>query len=435
MFWGADFAQETALSRKSYLLKTFQEAHDWIQDDRVLHEKYKKLMASPFAFLRGTAFLYYLDLKSPSGSISGSWGSFQIPEIWIQGDFHLQNIGFQEVKDEIFLDLNDFDEACIGPFHWDLLRGLVSSIFFLESLSFSISEKAKRDFLVSFLDVYRKTLKHKPTALKLKRLRGSLRLEGDKLKKKRSVKKLLKKWTQKTGSLGREFRTDLPKLQSLSSKKAEEVFRSFGEYRSVVEAKDGLEPEYFVIKGLVRKVGAGLGSLGVDRYLILIEGSSARASDDVILQIKEQRDPSSWIFPSKGHSKVGVETPAERVVDAMKNLLPLVDPLTGTISIKGKPHLVTRISPYEKGWDPTDFETQEEVLEFMDMSAVVLAQAHLRGAKKSLLGRGFSKKAAKLLSQGSAFRQVLMQSTFQYVEQVRWDRSLLAELMSEKELP
>jgi len=73
-----------------------------------------RMAASPFAFLRGSACVMASDLSTTP--ISG------IPVI-IDGDAHLNNFGmYGTPQREVVFDLNDFDEAIIGPWEWDLKR-------------------------------------------------------------------------------------------------------------------------------------------------------------------------------------------------------------------------------------------------------------------------------------------------------------------------
>jgi uncharacterized protein (DUF2252 family) len=73
-----------------------------------------RMAASPFAFLRGSACVMASDLSRTP--ISG------IPVV-IDGDAHLNNFGmYGTPQREVVFDLNDFDEAVIGPWEWDLKR-------------------------------------------------------------------------------------------------------------------------------------------------------------------------------------------------------------------------------------------------------------------------------------------------------------------------
>src|ERR1700761_8886163 len=73
-----------------------------------------RMAASPFTFLRGSACVMARDLSTTP--ISG------IPTV-MDGDAHLSNFGmYGTPQREVVFDLNDFDEAVVGPWEWDLNR-------------------------------------------------------------------------------------------------------------------------------------------------------------------------------------------------------------------------------------------------------------------------------------------------------------------------
>src|SRR5580698_5261513 len=73
-----------------------------------------RMAASPFAFLRGSACVMAGDLST--SPITG------IPTV-MDGDAHLNNFGmYGTPQREVVFDLNDFDEATVGPWEWDLKR-------------------------------------------------------------------------------------------------------------------------------------------------------------------------------------------------------------------------------------------------------------------------------------------------------------------------
>ena len=78
-----------------------------------------RMAASPFAFLRGSACVMARDLSTTP--ITG------IPTV-MDGDAHISNFGmYGTPQREVVFDLNDFDEATVGPWEWDLKR-LVASV-------------------------------------------------------------------------------------------------------------------------------------------------------------------------------------------------------------------------------------------------------------------------------------------------------------------
>ena len=82
--------------------------------------RYARMLASPFAFLRGAAAIMAADLAA-SGKTTG---------IHVQscGDMHVANFGlFASAERKLIFGINDFDETLPGPWEWDLKR-LVASI-------------------------------------------------------------------------------------------------------------------------------------------------------------------------------------------------------------------------------------------------------------------------------------------------------------------
>lgn len=79
----------------------------------------RRMMASPFAFYRGTAAIMAADLSSTP--VSGL-------RVQLCGDAHLANFGlYASPERKLVFDLNDFDETLEGPWEWDLKR-LAASI-------------------------------------------------------------------------------------------------------------------------------------------------------------------------------------------------------------------------------------------------------------------------------------------------------------------
>ena len=76
--------------------------------------RYARMMASPFAFMRGSAIVMANDLAStPKTGIQAQ----------LCGDAHLLNFGaYASPERALLFDLNDFDETLPGPWEWDIKR-------------------------------------------------------------------------------------------------------------------------------------------------------------------------------------------------------------------------------------------------------------------------------------------------------------------------
>lgn len=82
--------------------------------ESLLPMRYGRMMASPFAFYRGAAAIMAYDQAGRDTS------GFSIV---ICGDAHLMNFGgFRTPERRLIFDVNDFDEASVAPWEWDVER-------------------------------------------------------------------------------------------------------------------------------------------------------------------------------------------------------------------------------------------------------------------------------------------------------------------------
>src|ERR1700743_151387 len=108
--------------------------------------KYRLMEENAFRFFRGTCHLFYEDLAAAGGFPPGPLG-------WVCGDLHLENFGsYRSDNNQVYFDLNDFDEAILAPVTWEVVR-LVTSIFVgFESLGIEArrAEKMAKLYLKSY---------------------------------------------------------------------------------------------------------------------------------------------------------------------------------------------------------------------------------------------------------------------------------------------
>jgi len=82
--------------------------------ERLVPLRYGRMLASPFAFYRGSAILQAHDLAGTQDS-----GIL----VQVCGDCHLCNFGgFATPERKLLFDINDFDETTLAPWEWDLKR-------------------------------------------------------------------------------------------------------------------------------------------------------------------------------------------------------------------------------------------------------------------------------------------------------------------------
>src|SRR5258706_5043810 len=88
-------------------------------DPVAFRRKFRKMAASPFAFYRGSACVYCADLHA----VADPFLDERTSGVWIHGDLHAENFGtYLNSAGVLVFNVNDFDEAYVGPFTWDLKR-------------------------------------------------------------------------------------------------------------------------------------------------------------------------------------------------------------------------------------------------------------------------------------------------------------------------
>ncbi len=91
------------------------------RDGLTLPLKYAAMRESSFRFLRGSCHLFYEEINKAQLPAS--------PPAWLCGDLHLENFGsFKGSDRQVYFDINDFDEAILGPALWDIIRLMTSII-------------------------------------------------------------------------------------------------------------------------------------------------------------------------------------------------------------------------------------------------------------------------------------------------------------------
>ncbi|MFY9946553.1 MAG: DUF2252 family protein, partial [Exiguobacterium chiriqhucha] len=80
-------------------------------------EKYNKMSATPFSFFRGSSHLFYYDFAK----VPLAFDTDASHPTFIQGDLHFENFGvFEDGAGTIIYDVNDFDEAYLGSYLFDV---------------------------------------------------------------------------------------------------------------------------------------------------------------------------------------------------------------------------------------------------------------------------------------------------------------------------
>src|SRR5687768_11601570 len=119
------------------------------RDPSAFRRKFRKMAGSAFAFYRGSACLFYADAAAENDPFLDERTS----RVWIHGDLHAENFGtYMNSEGILVFNVNDFDEAYVGPFTWDLKR-FVASIA-LVGFAKALSDEMIGDLVGAYTDAY-----------------------------------------------------------------------------------------------------------------------------------------------------------------------------------------------------------------------------------------------------------------------------------------
>jgi len=326
--------------------------------------KYQRMRASPFAFFRGSCHLFYAQLPAALQA-----GALQhAPPAWACGDLHLENFGSYKGDDrQVYFDINDFDEALLAPAHWDVLR-------FLCSLYLGLPSEAE-DLSTHFLAVYAKALlkgealgldrdsASGPVQVLLKSLRDRKRADFLDQRCSRDGKKGLRRI--KVGG-------NKPKALPASAAQRAQLLPLMAEF-----AQAQPRPEFFEVLDVARRV-AGTGSLGLERYVILVAGKGS-PDGNYLLDLK--RVQASCLQAHVALAQPAWSSQAQRVLSLQRRLQAKPMAFLHAMELGGQPFVLRALQPAE---DRVRLEapslSSHEARALIESMAQLLAWAQLRAA-------------------------------------------------------
>jgi uncharacterized protein (DUF2252 family) len=319
-------------------------------DPRAFRRKFRKMASDPFAFYRGSACLFYADVAG----LEDRWADERTSRVWIQGDLHAENYGtYMDSEGVLVFDVNDFDEAYVGPFTWDLRRMAASLALlgFAKAVSDEAIERMVTTYARAYLEQvrafaggdrdeeYRLTL-HNTDGV-LHGVLAAARLE--------SRLHLLDAVTVIDGD-DRRFR-DGSGIRRLESDEEDEVREAYTRYLDTIPAGKRQQSLSYAVKDVVGRTGFGIGSAGLPAYSLLVEGRTQALENDIVLSVKQ----GSVAAPSRVLDDERIrgyfEHQGHRTAVSQRALQAHADPWLGWCELRGVGQVVKEVSPYEADID------------------------------------------------------------------------------------
>lgn len=290
--------------------------------------KYQTMRQNAFAFLRGTCHLFYEDLPAHSPLNVA-------PPVWICGDLHLENFGTYKGNDRlVYFDINDFDEAALAPCTWDLARFLTSILVAGQSLNIDSTDALA--LCQNFLTAYTRVLAKGQVGMVSRDTSTGLVKELLDSLKRRKRKDFLEKRTQKVGKL----------RQLLLNEKARAIAQSQRDKIEVLLkcwATKQKNPKFFRLLDAAYRV-AGTGSLGLERYILLVEGNGS-PNANYLLDLKF--GCTSSLQPYLTLPQPQWVTQADRIVTIQQRVQWAPPALLDTVELDGQAYVLRELQPMD----------------------------------------------------------------------------------------
>ena len=361
------------------------------RDPQRLHLKYRAMRASAFAFLRGTCHLFY-DRLPRSGIFKSA------PLAWSCGDLHLENFGsFKANNRLVYFDINDFDESALAPASWDLVR-MVSSLR-VAADNVTIRKSEAEGLCALFVEAYATALGlGKAYWVERDTAEGLVRSLLDELRTRRRADFL----NTRTQSKGKKRLLRVDGTKALPP--TEQQRAAIGGFMAAF-APTQPQAGFYRVLDVARRI-AGTGSLGVDRYAILVEGKGS-PDGNYLLDLK-QALPSVLASRSPARQPRW-PTEAHRVVTLQRRLQAVSPAFLQPVLMAGTPYILRALQPSEDRVTLSAATQTRPMLEqTMQTMARMVAWAQLRSS-----GREGSATADELIDFGRStkWRQKLLDAS------------------------
>jgi uncharacterized protein (DUF2252 family) len=351
--------------------------------------RHGRMAVSPFAFLRGGAWVMAPDLAS-------------LPhcgyDVQICGDAHVRNLGaFASPEGRIIFDLNDFDDTCRAPWEWDLKRLAISIV--LVGREAGTSDKVNRDAVASMVRIWRESLHELADMPVIDVAKYTVhRFQEDS-----PVGRVLHKAERMSPHVARDeltttghdglprFIDEPPKLTRCGDEETAKVLASFAEYRTTLGPNRQQVLDMYKPYDVASKL-AGTGSVGCHNYVVMCMGNGV--DDPLVLQVKEALPACFRAQGLLGHDAKVSDHDGKRVAEGQHRMQTWTDPFLGWTTIDGAPYYVRQLSDHKAAIDPADLK-RSSLVEYARVCGETFAKAHARTADAAVLW-GYAGQSDKL---------------------------------------
>jgi uncharacterized protein (DUF2252 family) len=392
--------------------------------------RYSRMMASPFAFMRGSAKVMANDLAgTPRTGIQAQ----------LCGDAHLSNFGaYASPERALLFDVNDFDETLPGPWEWDVKRLAASFVVAGRDNGFDAANcrKAAQASVASYrrrmaeysemgeLEVWYSRVGEEEVRGLLSDARKKTTQKLSKAVRKARGRDSLQALSKLTRVVdGRRIIDDDPPLLVRVPEGDEirgQIYAILESYkRTLQEDRRHLLDRYRFVD-VARKI-VGVGSVGTRAYVVLLEGRDQ--DDPLFLQVKEagasvlEGYVESSTYEHHGHRVVA----GQRLMQAASDIF--LGWFRGT---EGRDFYWRQLRDM-KGSAQVERMSPDELVLYARLCGWALARAHARSGDRLQI--------AAYLGKSDRFDVAIADFAKEYADQIERDHAALCAAVKSGRVP
>ena len=367
---------ENAAARQAFIVKSFTDNYaDLIAaDPSAWRGKFRKMAESPFAFYRGSAALFYADVSRDTDPFLNEKTS----RVWIQGDLHAQNFGtYMNASGVLIFDVNDFDEATLAPFTWDVKRFCASLA--LIGYQKALSDLEIKDIIRTAAQSYARQVARFSAKLDTDFALHTKNTEGvvlDILHRARQLTRfgLLDAETEVVNG-ERQFKTNKSFIL-LSDAEKMKVEAALAEYYTTIPKRKKRSKMTYQVKDISRRKGLGIGSAGLLILSVLIEGDTEALENDILISMKSAQPSAAAKYVNDPKVAAYFLHEGHRTTVSQRALQAHADPFLGYATYDGAGMFVTEVSPYTADLDWNDINDMDDILQVVERLGQCVAKIH-----------------------------------------------------------
>jgi uncharacterized protein (DUF2252 family) len=436
----AGIRERGADDRQARIVEVLVAAFDELMraNPAAFRRRFRRMAAAPFAFYRGSACLFYADMAGGEDP----WADERTSRVWIQGDLHAENFGtYMDSSGTLVFDVNDFDEAYLGCFTWDLKR-LAASVALL-AWSKAISDADIEALIGTYLRGY------------VRQVRAFAERPGDEMVKLQldSTEGVLHDVLLRARLRTRvELLDDLttvrdydrrflrgPGVRELDADERDAAQRAFDGYLDTIPKGKRFGSITYRVKDIVGRTRFGIGSAGLPAYNILVEGRTQALENDVVLLMKQGNVAAPSRIVSDDRIRGYFVHEGHRTAVSQRALQAHADPWLGHTELAGTGFVVAELSPYTSDLDWSELTEPAEMDPVLDYLGRATAKMHCvsdSDSEQTLVDFQCEEAIAGVIGAGEdEFVRALTEFGMAYAEQSREDHRLFVDAFRGGQIP